>query len=85
MSKLISYLPFDIVNIILQYDGRIKYIHKMNLYINIINTIDIERQINNKINLIRELSIGNNNLKFFIDIYYKNKELGLMFCKKKLE
>jgi dTDP-D-glucose 4,6-dehydratase len=89
MLIFIPYLPFDILNIILQYDGRIKYLHKERIYINIISKHDnryaiIETKINIKMNLIQHLNIGNNGLKYFIDIYYKNKELGLIFCKKLL-
>ena len=80
-------LPFDILNIILEYDGRIKYIHKNRIYVNIISKNDyrymvIREEINRKLNLINNLNIGNNGLKFYIDIYYKNHELGLIFCKK---
>lgn len=86
---LISHLPFDVLNIILQYDGRIKYLHKKSIYVNIISKNDyrydiIKKKINNKMNLIKHFNIGNNGLKFYIDIYYKNYELGLIFCKKNL-
>lgn len=36
----IPYLPFDVLNIILQYDGRIQYLHKKHIYINIISKND---------------------------------------------
>jgi hypothetical protein len=42
----------------------------------------IREKINRKINLINNLNIGNNGLKFYIDIYYKNHELCLIFSKK---
>jgi hypothetical protein len=84
---MLSYLPFDVLNIILQYDGRIKYLHKKRMYINIISKSDyrykiIEKKINNRINLIQHFNMGNNGLKFYIDVYYKNYELGLIFSKK---
>jgi len=87
MLKPIHHLPFDILNIILQYDGRIKYLHKTRIYVNIIHKNDyryniIETKINNKIKLMQNLNIGNNGLKFYVDVYYKNHELGLIFCKK---
>ena len=82
-------LPFDILNIILQYDGRIKYSHKYHRYVNVISKNDyryniIETKINRKINLINTFKIGNNGLNYYIDIYYKNDIIyvGLMFSKK---
>ena len=86
MLKPISYLPFDVLNIILQYDGRIKFLHKKRIYVNIISKNDdrynsLETKINNKMNLIKKFNIGNNGLKFYIDIYYKN-DVGLIFSKK---
>ena len=89
---LIPYLPFDILNLILEYDGRIKYIHKDRIYVNIINKYDyryniIKQKMNIKLNLINRLGLGigsNNALKYFIHIYFKNLEVGLMFCKKRL-
>jgi len=84
-------LPFDVLNIILEYDGRIKYIHKERIYVNIISKNDyrnniINQRIKSKVNLINHLSIGNNGLKFYIDIYYKNDIIstGLIFSKKLL-
>jgi len=85
-----KYLPLDVLNIILQYDGRIKYLHKYRIFVNIISKNDprysiVKTKIIQKINLIQHFNIGNNGLKFYIDIYYKNNELGLLFCKKLLE
>ena len=87
MLKPISNLPFDVLNIILQYYGRIKFLHKKNIYVNIISKNDyryniIQIIIKSKINLIRNFNIENNRLKFYIDVYYKNHELGLIFSKK---
>jgi len=91
MLKLISNLPFDVLNLILEYDGRIKYIHKKCIYVNIISKNDyryniLETKINNKKNLINTLNIGNNGLNYYIDIYYKNDIIakGLIFSKKLL-
>jgi dTDP-D-glucose 4,6-dehydratase len=83
----ITYLPFDVLNIILEYDGRIKYSQKYRIYVNVISKNDfryniVERKINNKIILIEKFNIGNNGLKFYIDIYYKNSEIGLILSKK---
>lgn len=84
---MLSYLPFDVLNIILQYDGRIKYLHKKRMYVNIISKNDyrykiIEKKMNNKLNLIQHFNMGNNGLKYYIDVNYKNYELGLIFSKK---
>jgi len=86
---MLKEIPFDVLNIILQYDGRIKFLYKKRIYINIISKNDyryniIETKLKNKINLINSLNIGNNGLNFYIDVYYKNYELGLIFSKKML-
>jgi dTDP-D-glucose 4,6-dehydratase len=82
-------LPFDVLNIILQYDGRIKYSHKYHRYVNIIHKHDyryniVETKMKDKINLIQNLNIGNNGLKYYIDVYYKNDIVysGLILSKK---
>ena len=82
-------LPFDVLNIILQYDGRIKYSHKYHRYVNIIHKNDyryniVETKMKDKINLIQNLNIGNNGLKYYIDVYYKNDIVysGLILSKK---
>ena len=89
MLKSIPNLPFDVLNLILQYDGRIKFLHKKHIYVNIISKNDyryniIETKINNNINLINTFNIGNNGLNYYIDIYYKNDIItkGLIFSKK---
>ena len=89
MLKSIPDLSFDILNIILQYDGRIKFLHKKHLYVNIISKNDyryniLETKINNKINLINTFNIENNRLNYYIDINYKNDIIikGLIFSKK---
>jgi len=91
MLKQVPYLPFDVLNIILQYDGRIKYVHKKRIYVNVISKNDyryniLETKINKKINLINNLNMGNNGINFYIDIYYKNDIMlkGLIFSKKLL-
>jgi hypothetical protein len=86
---MLTNIPFDVLNLILEYDGRIKYIHKEGIYVNMISKNDyryniINSEMKEKVNLIRSLSIGNNGLKFYIDIYYKNDIMtkGLIFSKK---
>ena len=86
MFKLIPNLPFDILNLILQYDGRIKFLHKKKIYVNIISKNDyryniLETKIKEKIYLINTFNSG---LNYYIDIYYKNDIIwkGLIFSKK---
>jgi hypothetical protein len=86
--KIIEHiLPFDVLNLILEYDGRIKYIHKERIYVNIISKNDyryniIDEKMNKKIGVIKTLNIGG--LNFYVDIYYKNdlNYKGLILCKK---
>ena len=73
-------LPFDVLNLILEYDGRIKYIHKERMYVNIISKNDnryniITSTINKKNDFIKQFGIGNNGLKYYVDIYYKNDKI----------
>lgn len=91
MLKPIPNLPFDILNLILEYDGSIKFIYKERIFVNIINKNDyryniLESKINNKINIINSFNIGNNGLNYFIDIYYKNDIIvkGIILSKKML-
>ena len=91
MLKSISNLSFDMLQLILEYYGRIKYLHKERIYVNIIHKNDyrysiIETKINNNKNIINSFNIGNNELNYWIDIYYKNDIIvkGLIFSKKML-
>jgi len=84
-------LPTDILNLILEYDGRIKYIHKERIYVNIISKLDERYNLLSPImirknNLEKQIKIGNNGLKFYIEFYYKNDEIykGLVLLKKLL-
>ena len=86
MLKPIYNLPFDVLNIILQYDGIIKFLHKKHLYVNCISKNDyryniLETKIKEKIYLINTF---NNELNYYIDVYYKNDIItkGLIFSKK---
>ena len=77
-----SYLPFDVLNIILEYDGRIKYSHITRMYINIISKNDyryniVKSIINKKLNIIH--NIEKENLGFYIDIWFENKNIGLVY------
>ena len=86
----IPYLPFDVLNKILQYDGKIKYSHKQRVYINIISSNDyrydiIQTKVNNKLNIINYFNDNNNNsngVTFYIDVSYKRDIFGIIFSKK---
>jgi hypothetical protein len=76
------YLPFDVLNIILEYDGRIKYSHTKRIYVNIISKNDdrygiVESIINKKINILQE--IETENLDYYINIWLENKNIGLVY------
>ena len=47
---MLDNLPFDVLNLILEYDGRIKYLHKQCIYINIIHKDDYRYSIIEKKN-----------------------------------
>ena len=73
---MLTNLPFDVLNLILEYDGRIKYSHKDKIYVNIISKNDYRYDIiktftNLKIYITTFLNIGSNSFKFYVGIYYK--------------
>jgi hypothetical protein len=75
-------LPFDVLNIILEYDGRIKYLHKNHIYVNIISKRDdryniIKSIIDKKRNLIQNIEKGH--LQFYNDIWMEDKNIGLIY------
>ena len=81
-------LPFDVLNLILEYDGRIKYIHKEGIYVNIIHKNDfrydiITLKLNRKYELLNMFRTGIV-VDYYIDIYYKNDGIhkGLVLYKK---
>ena len=81
--------PFDVLNLILEYDGRIKYDYKERIYVNIISKNDyrydiICQQMNDKIDTITQLNTGSS--KFYVDVYYKNNAFykGLIIQKRHL-
>lgn len=79
---LYRYIPKELINIILDYDGRIKY--EKGKYINIIHKYDykyniIEPIINNKIKVFKNVEIFSKN-KFYFDINFdKYKYMGLIY------
>ncbi len=87
MNQIERILPFDVLNRILEYDGRIKYIHKDRIYVNIISKNDyryniIEPKMSSKIHFVKVLNIGGGD--FYVDIYYR-KDInysGLVLYKK---
>ena len=75
-------IPFDVLNIILEYDGRIKYSHKKRIYINTISKSDyrynvVKSYINKKQNIIQ--NIEKKGSEFYIDICFENKNIGLVY------
>ena len=75
------YLPFDVLNKILEYDGRIKYSHITRIYRNIISKNDyryniVKPNINKKLNIIHD--IEKKNIEYYIYIWIENKNIGLI-------
>ena len=73
-------LPFDILNLILEYYGRIKYLHKERIYVNIISKNDnryniIASNINKKMYHIKQFCIEKHYLKYYVYPYYRNDEM----------
>lgn len=76
-----SNIPNDIINIILEYDGRIKY--KNGIYVNIINKNDerfniIKPIINNKFKIMQQIEITD--YGFYFEFNFKlDKRIGLVY------
>lgn len=85
-----NYIPKELLNIILEYDGRIKY--RKGYYVNIIHKLDyryniIESVIIKKLEIIKQTEISDNIIinnykfkKFYFDISFdKYKYMGLCY------
>lgn len=88
-SDIIPILPFDILNLILKFDGRFKYSFKDRIFRSIISPLDrryvlMTPKIINKLNLIKNFNLDNNGKKYYIDYKYKT-EIGIVLCKKNLD
>ena len=75
-------LPFDVLHLILQYDGRIKYSHKKGVFVNIIHRNDeryeiVTSVIKKKLDIIQQIEKG---LDYYVDIWIEYKNLGLIYC-----
>ena len=82
-----KYIPKEIINIILEYDGRIKY--RKGKYINIINKKDIryniiEIVINNKNKIIEKIVLKYSCFYFYYN-FIIDKTAGLFFDINKCE
>lgn len=77
-----QYIPLELLNIILAYDGRIKY--KKGKYVNIIHKNDIRYNIiqpiiNKKIEIIKKIEIRDGK-RFYFDFNFDiNNEIGLCY------
>jgi hypothetical protein len=81
------WLPLDVVAIILEYDGRIKYLHNQGIFINIIHKHDMRYTtitpiINKKIRIIENLmrSVYNGISSFYFEFGFDiDNRVGLCY------
>lgn len=85
-NNISSFIPNHIWQIIFEFDGRIKYIYKRGIFVNIIHKKDIrydilEKFLNKKIKVIEKMEmIRTGNGEFYIDIpFEKLKNTGLVY------
>ena len=80
--NFISYLPKELIDIILEYDGRIKY--KKGKYVNIIHKNDIRYKIINKIiskkiEVMNEITFADKSSFYFEFGFDLDKRIGLCY------
>ena len=89
--KMYPHFPFDVLKIILDYDGRIKYSHREKIYVNIIHKYDWRYcviQPNRELHArVANALSSYNQEKYHVTIYYKGGGIGcgygLMFCRRR--
>lgn len=90
IDKLCKKLPYELVNIILDYDGQIKYKYKIknsidyHKYVNVIHKHDdryniITPIIDKKIHIMKETEISSNKLGFEFVVYF-DKQPCMRLC-----
>jgi hypothetical protein len=77
----VSYIPKELLNIILEYDGRIKY--KNGKYVNIIHKNDyryniIQKVVLNRLLIIKDIDLANDDFYFEIN-FDIDKKVGLYY------
>ena len=80
--NFISYLPKELIDIILEYDGRIKY--KKGKYVNIIHKNDIRYKIikniiSKKIEVMNEITFADKSSFYFEFGFDLDKRIGLCY------
>jgi hypothetical protein len=94
MTKGIQYksvnLPYELVNLICEYDGRIKYKNKQKTaidyhkYVNVIHKYDrrysvVEQILRKKQTIMKATAISHNNTSFYFEFAF-DKQPNLMLC-----
>lgn len=80
--NFISYLPKDLIDIVLEYDGRIK--EKMGKYVNIIHKHDLRYKIINnivtkKLEVMNEITFADKSSFYFEFGFDLDKRVGLCY------
>jgi hypothetical protein len=90
IDKLCKKLPYELVNVILDYDGLIKYKYKQkneidyHKYINVIHKYDeryniITSIIGKKQKIMKHTAISHNDISFYFEFAF-DKQPNLMLC-----
>jgi hypothetical protein len=77
----VPYIPKELLNVILEYDGRIKY--KNGKYVNIIHKNDyryyiIQKVVLNKLSIMKDFDLANDDFYFEIN-FDIDKKVGLYY------